>query len=90
MYVNWPTGLSGYVLLQDEQELLAGLQPDAGQAPTSGFVLPPEGLAFEALEKSCLQQALQRCDGNKAQAARLLQLPYKAFLYRLEKFGLAR
>ncbi len=77
-----------YVLLQDEQELLAGLQPDAGQSPTSGFVLPPQGLAFEMLEKSCLQQALQRCEGNKAQAARLLQLPYKAFLYRLEKFGL--
>jgi two-component system NtrC family response regulator len=77
-----------YVLLQDEQELLAGLQADTGQAPTSGFILPPEGLAFETLEKSCLQQALQRCDGNKAQAARLLQLPYKAFLYRLEKFGL--
>ena len=77
-----------YVLLQDEQELLAGLQPDVGPVPTSGFVLPPEGLAFEVLEKSCLQQALQRCDGNKAQAARLLQLPYKAFLYRLEKFGL--
>jgi len=77
-----------YVLLQDEQELLAGLQPDVGQV-SSGFILPPEGLAFEMLEKSCLQQALQRSDGNKAQAARLLQLPYKAFLYRLEKFGLA-
>ena len=77
-----------YVLLQDEQELLAGLQPEAGQTPVSGFILPPEGLAFETLEKSCLQQALQCCDGNKAQAARLLQLPYKAFLYRLEKFGL--
>jgi hypothetical protein len=27
--------------------------------------------------------------GNRARAARLLGLPYKAFLYRLEKHGLA-
>ena len=39
-------------------------------------------------EKDCLRQALDHADGNRAQAARLLDLPYKAFLYRLEKHEL--
>lgn len=78
-----------YVLLQDEQELLSGMQTATLPATSSGFVLPKHGLCFEALERDCLQQALQYCQGNRAQAARLLQLSYKAFLYRLEKFGLS-
>lgn len=78
-----------YVLLQDEQELLSGMQTATLPATSSGFVLPKQGLCFEALERDCLQQALQYCQGNRTQAARLLQLSYKAFLYRLEKFGLS-
>ncbi|MBU1311228.1 MAG: hypothetical protein KKE30_17030 [Gammaproteobacteria bacterium] len=35
-----------------------------------------------------LRQALQLAQGNKAQAAKLLQLPYKTLLYRLEKYQL--
>ena len=50
--------------------------------------LPVEGLAWDAMEESLLQQALDRASGNRAAAARLLGLSYKAFLYRLEKFGL--
>lgn len=81
-----------FVLLQDEQELLADLQP-AVSAKTvlhhhEGFVLPASGIHFEALERSCLEQALQLSDGNRTKAARLLQLNYKAFLYRLEKYQL--
>ena len=53
------------------------------------FALPPGGLSFEALERDLLAQALEMAAGNRARAARLLDLPYKAFLYRLEKHGLA-
>ncbi len=56
---------------------------------TNGFKLPAEGLSWEAHEASCLRQALEAASGNRAQAARLLDLPYKAFLYRLEKHSLA-
>ncbi|HKC23811.1 MAG TPA: helix-turn-helix domain-containing protein, partial [Thermoanaerobaculia bacterium] len=35
-----------------------------------------------------LRQALEIAGGNRSRAARLLDLPYKAFLYRLEKHGL--
>ncbi len=52
------------------------------------FRLPAEGMAWEEHEKECLRQALELAAGNRARAARLLDLPYKAFLYRLEKHGL--
>ena len=48
----------------------------------------PEGLAFEELEHSVLQQALSASQGNRAQAAKLLKMSYKAFLYRLQKHGI--
>jgi two-component system NtrC family response regulator len=50
--------------------------------------LPADGLQWEVMEESLLRQALDRTSGNRAAAARLLGLSYKAFLYRLEKFGL--
>ncbi|MBL8112539.1 MAG: sigma-54-dependent Fis family transcriptional regulator [Acidobacteria bacterium] len=53
-----------------------------------GFKLPPGGLSWELHEKECLRQALELAGGNRSRAARLLDMPYKAFLYRLEKFGL--
>jgi two-component system NtrC family response regulator len=64
--------------------------PDAERGTGGGlFRLPPEGISWEAHEKDCLAQALELAAGNRARAARLLDLPYKAFLYRLEKYDLA-
>ena len=54
-----------------------------------GFRLPAQGISWEAHEREALRQALDLAGGNRARAARLLDLPYKAFLYRLEKHGLA-
>jgi two-component system NtrC family response regulator len=53
------------------------------------FELPADGVAWEQVETSLLRQALDRTQGNRAAAARLLGLGYKAFLYRLEKYGMA-
>ena len=75
-----------FVLLADERELLADLNTAA--TVSSGFVLPAEGLNWQQHERDCLLQALSRSNGNRARAAKLLQLPYKAFLYRLEKYQL--
>ena len=64
--------------------------PLAVKAPAdAGWKLPPGGVSWEEHEKDALRQALELAGGNRARAARLLDLPYKAFLYRLEKFGLA-
>ncbi|HLF56924.1 MAG TPA: sigma-54 dependent transcriptional regulator, partial [Thermoanaerobaculia bacterium] len=59
------------------------------RAPDGAFRLPAAGIAWDEHEKSLLHQALALAHGNRARAARLLDLPYKAFLYRLEKHGLA-
>jgi len=84
------------LLAEDGRARLEDLPPevaghvDTGRARGGGrFQLPPGGLSFEELERDLLAQALQMTAGNRARAARLLGLPYKAFLYRLEKHGLA-
>ncbi|MCP3963149.1 MAG: sigma-54-dependent Fis family transcriptional regulator [bacterium] len=80
------------VLLAEDGRVSADDLPAEVTRPArsaNGFQLPPGGLSWEAHERSCLQQALEHAAGNRAQAARLLDLPYKAFLYRLEKHGLS-
>jgi len=56
---------------------------------TDRFVLPEEGIDFKSLESDVLRQALDRANGNKARAARLLGLTRDTFLYRLKKFAIA-
>ena len=63
-------------------------QDAATGARDGGVQLPADGLDWEQLERSLLAQALERTGGNRRRAAALLHLPYKAFLYRIEKFGL--
>jgi DNA-binding NtrC family response regulator len=54
----------------------------------SRFELPEEGLDFEAFEKELIRKALERSGGMATRAAKLLRMSYKAFLYRMEKFGI--
>ena len=82
------------VLLAEDAEggaeaRFADLPPAFHQAGegASGFSLPPEGLVWDAHERDALRQALDLARGNKSRAAKLLGMPYKAFLYRLEKHG---
>jgi len=92
---NWPGNvrqlsntLEQFVLLQDENELKENLSNTANTSQTNAlFTLPSEGLNWDEFEKDCLQQALNREGGNKTQAAKLLGISYKQFLYRLEKHG---
>jgi two-component system, NtrC family, response regulator AtoC len=56
-----------------------------------GFAVPeiPEGgLSLEALERALLLQALDKAQGNKSRAARLLGLTRRTLYSRLEKHGL--
>ncbi len=50
--------------------------------------LPPEGMAFEVIEKAILKTALQMAGNNVVRAARLLRLGRGSLRYRLEKYGL--
>lgn len=62
------------------------LGPDGSQHHM--FVLPPEGLDFEALERSLVLQALERANGNQAKAGRLLQFTRDQMRYRVKQYGL--
>ena len=62
---------------------------NAGGGQDCPFRLPAEGLVWDEVEADLLRQALERSQGNRAAAARLLGLGYKALLYRLEKHGMA-
>lgn len=74
-----------FVLLADEAELHTEIQRTFCQEEEATFVIPEEGINWFQFERDCLHQALARTQGNKAAAAKLLGLNYKAFLYRLEK-----
>jgi len=80
------------VLLSDGNVLTGAIihrQLNARKAAArSPFELPEEGLDFEQLERELIQKALNRTGGVATRAARLLHMNYKAFLYRMEKFGL--
>jgi len=80
------------VLLAEDGRLIVDDLPATIRGPGDGaggpVRLPVEGLSWDTMEESLLRQALDRASGNRAAAARLLGLSYKAFLYRLEKHDL--
>ena len=96
MEYSWPGNvrelsnrIERFVLLQDEDELLPMASSSiTGVSNPGEFVLPEAGLDWEMFEKDCLAQALKRQQGNRTKAAQFLNMSYKAFLYRLEKYGL--
>jgi two-component system NtrC family response regulator len=69
-----------------------GAGPSAGVAPAPGggftVELPAEGLKLEDLEKRLIERALERSQGNKSLAARLLGLTRRTLYSRLEKHGM--
>lgn len=71
------------IALEDVNELELQQQNDSHR-----YLLPEGGLNWEEHEKDCLKQALSHTNNNRTQAAKLLGLNYKAFLYRLEKHGI--
>ena len=85
------------VILEDREVIGAAQLPGeirygsrGGQADGAPFVLPEEGVDLDALERSLLQQAVERTGGNQSAAARLLGISRYALRYRLEKHNLSR
>jgi len=54
----------------------------------SVFVLPPEGVVLDDLNKDLIQQALALTGGNQVRAAKLLGLTRGTLRYRLDKYGI--
>lgn len=96
---NWPGNvrelsnkIERFVLLGDEAELITDTRTVTSVKTSQNnheFVIPEQGVIWDDFEKSCLKQALERTNGNKTKAAKLLGISYKQFLYRLEKFDLS-
>jgi DNA-binding NtrC family response regulator len=61
---------------------------EAHQPVEQAFILPPGGVVLEDVERSLLEQALQRTGGNQTRAAKLLGLSRDTLRYRLKKFEL--
>jgi DNA-binding NtrC family response regulator len=57
-------------------------------SPQDLIELPAQGLVLSEVEKSLIQQALERTHGNRSRAARLLGISRDTLLYRLKKFAL--
>ncbi|MFO7605988.1 MAG: sigma-54 dependent transcriptional regulator [Desulfurivibrionaceae bacterium] len=64
---------------------------EAGEAGEKGFLdfsIPDEGISLEEVEKSLIRKALEKSNGNRSEAARLLKVPRHVLIYRLDKFDL--
>jgi DNA-binding NtrC family response regulator len=48
----------------------------------------PEGMTLDQYEQNIIREALNRANGNKSQAARLLGLTRNALRYRLSQMGI--
>lgn len=64
--------------------------PTAESSGEPNFVLPPNGINFEDIERSLIMQAMERTDNNITKSAKLLGLTFRTLQYRLEKFGIKR
>jgi two-component system response regulator AtoC len=52
--------------------------------------LPDGGISYEELERDLLKKAMEKANNVGARAARLLNMSYRAFAYRWEKYGMNR
>ncbi|MEK6744811.1 MAG: sigma-54 dependent transcriptional regulator [Nitrospirota bacterium] len=86
-----------FVVLESEEEIVPSMLPEwmlrqkvaAGGSGYNGeFTLPEKGVSIDDLERNLLQQALERTNHNKAQAAKLLHLSYDTLRYQVKKHGL--
>ncbi|MEZ5308410.1 MAG: sigma-54 dependent transcriptional regulator [Pyrinomonadaceae bacterium] len=83
------------LLCEDDTITVDDLPPDMfsapmAEAPTGEFVLPPDGVNFEDVERSLIMQAMERTDNNITKAAKLLGLTFRTLQYRLEKYGIKK
>jgi len=75
------------MLTQIEREALTGLEEASGRNGRE-FQLPPQGVPLETVERTLVEQALERAGGNRTRAGELLGLTRDQVRYRIDKFGL--
>ena len=94
--------LKRYLILGDENLAVAELQPrndnnggggraDSGtkSGETGGGLKSLARTAKDEAEGEAIRQALEQTNWNRKQAAALLQISYKALLYKIRQYGIA-
>ncbi|UCD36327.1 MAG: sigma-54-dependent Fis family transcriptional regulator [Nitrospiraceae bacterium] len=82
------------VLLSDSDEITVNHLPDElrSRPKDEKVVLPPGGMDIEKLmestEKAYLLKALEKTNGVKTEAAKLLNLTFRSFRHKLKKYGI--
>ncbi len=79
------------VILRKDKVIKDVLIKTHSSAKTEGDIvleIPEDGISLEEVEKGLILKALEKADGNRSQAARLLKIPRHVLIYRLEKFDL--
>jgi transcriptional regulator with GAF, ATPase, and Fis domain len=62
--------------------------PLSDEADSPAWKIPPSGLNIDEMNRDLIVQALERCGGNRAQAAKLLGMSRPTMIYRIEKYGI--
>jgi two-component system, NtrC family, response regulator AtoC len=92
--------LKRYLILGDENLAVAELQPKndgnaGGRGDSAVRATEPGGLkslarnAKDEAEAQAITQALEQTNWNRKQAAAILQISYKALLYKIRQYGIA-
>ena len=74
----------GEIINSDE----LGLCPSSSSSTSFLPELPDNGISLEQVEEELIAKALNKSQGNRSQAARLLQIPRHVLIYRMEKYGI--
>ncbi len=72
----------------DAADIRLDTAPRAPRQQQGGPCFLPEGMTLDEYEQAIIREALQRAEGNKSQAARLLGLTRNALRYRLTQMGI--
>ncbi|HEX8707587.1 MAG TPA: sigma-54 dependent transcriptional regulator, partial [Pyrinomonadaceae bacterium] len=72
------------------EDLPLEVRQESRPTAEGAFKLPPEGIAFEEVERGLITQAMEQTDYNITKAAKLLGLTFRTLQYRLEKFGIKK
>jgi len=78
------------VVLAENGRVEASLLPPAFPTPRTEAAAPELSIkrATSRIEAELIRQALARTQGNRTQAARLLEISHRALLYKLKHYGL--
>ncbi|MGE5856003.1 MAG: sigma-54-dependent transcriptional regulator [Syntrophaceae bacterium] len=78
----------GPEITKSHLDFLTKAAPLAGDADSPAWKIPPAGLNLDELDRDLIVQALERCGGNRTQAAKLLGMSRPTMIYRIEKYGI--